>query len=222
MKTHIGKIGRLKSIIRDEVNQRIEDGQTGVEILSWLNGLSEVQRVLQEQFGGRPISKQNLSHWRNSGHVEWLQRQDRRLSLQSVTERAETLSEGALGRDLGQQFATILTAEIALLGMDLLRSETNAQRRWRRLCDLRRQLTRLRREDQQMEELAFQRDKQARVGQVKAGGFPGGRQEMNSAKNFVLANLPEAQPVAKAGVALGPRISSCRVQRSPTQSKQKI
>jgi hypothetical protein len=48
MKTHIGKIGRLKSIIRDEVNQRIEDGQTGVQILSWLNGLSEVQRVLQE------------------------------------------------------------------------------------------------------------------------------------------------------------------------------
>ena len=48
MKTHIGKIGRLKSIIRDELNQRIEDGQTGVEILSWLNGLSEVQRVLQE------------------------------------------------------------------------------------------------------------------------------------------------------------------------------
>jgi hypothetical protein len=151
--------------------------------------------------------------------VEWLQRQDRRLSLQGVMERAETLSEGALGRDLGQQFAKILTAEIALLGMDLLRSETNAQRRWRRLCDLRRQLTRLRREDQQMEELAFQRDKQMRDGQIKAGVFPGRRQEMNSAKNLVLANLPEAQPVAKADVTLGPRTPSCGVQRSPTQSK---
>ena len=119
MKTHIGKIGRLKSEIREAVGRKLEDGERGVEILSWLNGLPEVQRVLQEQFGGRPISKQNLSHWRDSGHVEWLQRQDRRLSLQSVTERAETLSEGAPGRDLGQQFAKILTAEIALLGVGL-------------------------------------------------------------------------------------------------------
>jgi hypothetical protein len=219
MTTHIGKIGRLKSEIREAVGRKLEDGERGVEILSWLNGLPEVQRVLQEQFGGRPISKQNLSHWRDSGHVEWLQRQDRRLSLQGVAERAEAMSEGTSGRDLGQQFAKVLTAEIALLGMDLLRSETNAQKRWRRLCDLRRQLTRLRREDQQMEELAFQRDKQARDGRVKARAFLRGRQEMNSAKNFTLANLLQPQPVAKTDVERGPRTPSCGVQRSPTQSK---
>src|SRR5580692_803604 len=99
MKTHIGKIGRLKSEIREALGRRLEDGERGVEILGWLNGLPDVQRVLKEQFEGRPISKQNLSAWRNDGHVEWLQRHEKRQVLQGVAETAERLNEATGGRD---------------------------------------------------------------------------------------------------------------------------
>ena len=226
MTTHIGKIGRLKSEIREALSRRLEDGERGVEILNWLNGLPDVRRVLKEQFGGRPISKQNLSQWRNSGHVEWLQRQDHRQTLQGVAERAEALNDGAGGRDLGDQFAKLLMAEIALLGMDLLRSETDAQRRWRRVCDLRRQLTRLRREDQQVQELAFQREKQARDERIiMERAFVRGL-EAAAGKPLRLGSplteFPQPQSVAKPGIEGERRSMSCGVQASPTQSKQKI
>ena len=34
-----GKIARLPRAIRDELNRRMDDGQTGKELLPWLNGL---------------------------------------------------------------------------------------------------------------------------------------------------------------------------------------
>jgi hypothetical protein len=240
MKTHIGKIGRLPSKIRDAVGQRLEDGQRGVEILSWLNGLPDVQRVLREQFGGRPISKQNLSAWRNDGHVAWLARHDKRQVRQGVTETAEGLHEAAGGRDLVNDIAQILMLEIGQQGLDLVRSETNAERRWRRLCDLRRQLTRLRREDQQLEELAFQREKQAREERIMERAFVR-RPELAAGKGLrvcesakrderiqrigqgsPMVNLPQPQVVAKPGVEREQRSASFGVQASPTQSKQKI
>ncbi len=38
-----GNIARLPRAIRDELNRRVDDGQTGKEILPWLNGLPEVK-----------------------------------------------------------------------------------------------------------------------------------------------------------------------------------
>jgi hypothetical protein len=240
MKTHIGKIGRLTSEIREAVSRRLEDGQRGVEILGWLNGLPEVQRVLKEQFAGRPISKQNLSAWRNDGHVEWLQRHEKRQVLQGVAETAEGLNEAAGGRDLVNDIGQVLMLEIAQMGLDLVRSEPNAERRWRRLCDLRRQLTRLRREDQQVEELAFQRKKQAREEQIRERAFlrrpePAtgqGLRVCESAKRderiqrigqgSPSANPPLPQAVAKPVVEREPRSASFGVQASQGQSKQKI
>lgn len=41
-----GKIARFPIAVREELNTRMRDGQTGLEILPWLNALSEVQTVL--------------------------------------------------------------------------------------------------------------------------------------------------------------------------------
>jgi hypothetical protein len=59
-----GKIGRLPKTIREELNQRLEQGGQGSELLSWLNSQPEVQGMMATFFGGRPVSKQSLSQWR--------------------------------------------------------------------------------------------------------------------------------------------------------------
>jgi len=50
------KIGRLPFAIRNELNERIRDGETGPDILAWLNGLKETRRILRTmkaEEGGR-------------------------------------------------------------------------------------------------------------------------------------------------------------------------
>ena len=44
---HRGKIARLPHGVREEVNLRLVNGETSTTILPWLNGLPEVQVVLQ-------------------------------------------------------------------------------------------------------------------------------------------------------------------------------
>jgi hypothetical protein len=70
--TRNGKIARLPCEVRELLNQRLRDGVGGLAVLDWLNGLPEVQEIIQEDFGGVPISKQNLSEWRAGGYREWL------------------------------------------------------------------------------------------------------------------------------------------------------
>ena len=69
---HIGKIARLPAAVRAQINTRLHDGAQGKPIVQWLNSLPEVQKVLAEQFGGRPINEPNLSAWRQGGYQEWL------------------------------------------------------------------------------------------------------------------------------------------------------
>jgi hypothetical protein len=64
--TRVGKIGRLSKFIRNELGRRIEDGEPGKELVKWLNEQKRVQEMLKEQFGGRPITEQNLSEWKQT------------------------------------------------------------------------------------------------------------------------------------------------------------
>ena len=66
-----GKIARLPTPIREEVNNRVNDQQTATSIADWLNTLPEVQAILDNEFDGRPISPQNLSDWKNGGFRDW-------------------------------------------------------------------------------------------------------------------------------------------------------
>jgi len=70
----IGKIARLNSDIRTQLNTRLADGADGNQILPWLNSLPPVRETLARCFGARPITKQNLSNWRRGGYQDWLAR----------------------------------------------------------------------------------------------------------------------------------------------------
>ncbi len=84
MTTRNGKIARLPKRIRDDLNDRLEDGAPGKQLVEWLNGLPEVQEVLQLRFGGRSISEQNLSEWKQGGYQEWLKLQESRYLVQHL------------------------------------------------------------------------------------------------------------------------------------------
>ncbi|HEX5218423.1 MAG TPA: hypothetical protein VFZ59_02560 [Verrucomicrobiae bacterium] len=72
--TRNGKITRLPPEIRAQLNRRLHDGESGVRLVEWLNGVEQVRQVLTEDFGGREISEQNLSEWKQGGYQDSLDR----------------------------------------------------------------------------------------------------------------------------------------------------
>ena len=65
--TRTGKIARLPRYLRDNLNQRLHDGESGKKLTAWLNSSQAVQDILDDYFNGVPISEQNLSEWRQGG-----------------------------------------------------------------------------------------------------------------------------------------------------------
>lgn len=90
-----GKIDTLPAAIRDALNQRLEDGQTGSVILPWINGLAEVKAHLKINFRGAEITDQNLSNWRNGGFKKWQQRREQTQRSKELVEYARGLGEGS-------------------------------------------------------------------------------------------------------------------------------
>ena len=83
-----GKIGRLPAHLREQLNQRLADGETGETLLEWLNALPTVQAMLHRQFDGHPIRQQNLSNWHLGGYQHWLQQQERRQLIRQLAHDA--------------------------------------------------------------------------------------------------------------------------------------
>jgi hypothetical protein len=117
MNTRNGKIARLPREIREELNQRLERSEPGSQLLAWLNALEEVREVLKDEFDGVPISKQNLSEWRQGGFEEWLARQDLWAKVLKVKDFAGDLGED---RDnvVADDVATVMAAHYAALISD--------------------------------------------------------------------------------------------------------
>ena len=112
-----GKVAQLPFELREQLNTRLENGEEAKPLLEWLNGLPEVKGLLAEQFGGAPLTKQNLSEWRQGGFREWLVRRQLAGQAEDLTECAseiEAQSEGLLVDHL----ATVVTARYAGLLAD--------------------------------------------------------------------------------------------------------
>ena len=111
--TRNGKIARLPRELRDQLNRRFDNGETGVRLAEWLNGLPEVQKVLQADFGGRRISEQNLSEWKSGGYRDWLTRQEALSQARDLAADSNELAEATEGR-LTDHLATVLAARYAV------------------------------------------------------------------------------------------------------------
>jgi hypothetical protein len=97
------KIASLPEKIREEICRRLFDGERGPQILPWLNGLPEVQKVLKLDYEGLSVSDNNLSVWRKTGYQDWLRRRDRiertrelaRYAAQQSKADGATIADGA-------------------------------------------------------------------------------------------------------------------------------
>jgi hypothetical protein len=86
-----GKIARLPHAIRQQLNLQTQDGVPETKLVEWLNSLPEAQCVLDEQFGGRPITERNLSEWKQRGFQEWLRLQETQEWLDQMREEGADL-----------------------------------------------------------------------------------------------------------------------------------
>lgn len=105
------KIAALPADIREQINQRLFNGETARKILPWLNSLEIVRKICAEDFEGIHISDMNLSAWRHSGYDKWLKRQQKlertkelagyaakhsRANGGSIAEGAQSIASGQL------------------------------------------------------------------------------------------------------------------------------
>jgi hypothetical protein len=112
MNTRNGKIARLPREVRQELNQRLEQSEPSPQLLAWLNALPEVKKVLRDDFDGVPISKQNLSQWRQGGFEEWLAREELWAGVRDMAEFTTEINADREGV-LADGVATVLAARFA-------------------------------------------------------------------------------------------------------------
>ena len=110
-----GKIAKLPASLRDELNLRMENGGDGAALLQWLNSLPEVQETLQADFGGVPVSRQNLHQWRHGGFREWQIREDFTAHACQLSQNARDMEEVVDPPELPADLVLALAARYAAL-----------------------------------------------------------------------------------------------------------
>ena len=102
-KTHNGKIGRLPKPIRDALNRRLDNSEPAPPLLAWLDGLPEVQAVLNQQFDGKPINEEE--------HQIRKQTEQRRRARKPLFARlqADDLAQALGGTEEARKFANDFT-----------------------------------------------------------------------------------------------------------------
>ena len=129
--TRTGKIARLPHAIREQLNQRLRDGELGKTVAPWLNSLPEVQAVLAADFAGQPISPQNLSEWRRGGYKDWSLQQEALAMIQTISADTDAL-KAATPDPLTDKLALWLVARYAVAAKSL--KGTGDWHRLRELC----------------------------------------------------------------------------------------
>jgi hypothetical protein len=115
MNARNGKIARLPRSVRNELNERLERSEESPQLLDWLNALPEARKIVQNDFAGVPISKQNLSEWRQGGFEEWLARRNLCEDARDLTELAEKMDDEASQMVLADDVAQVLAARFGSL-----------------------------------------------------------------------------------------------------------
>src|SRR5215469_16739949 len=106
--TRRGKIARLPRHIRDELNQRLDNGEPGVALIDWLNNIPEVKDVLETHFDSQPVSASNLTEWKQGGFHDWQAHQEARVYVQDSNCDAAELAK-PLAATLLDQYAVALS-----------------------------------------------------------------------------------------------------------------
>jgi len=158
-RTRIGKIARLPKEVREQLNRRLQDGEPGETLLDWLNALPKVQKILAAQFGGRPISKQNLSEWKQGGYRDWERAEEDRLRVERITKQAAQLGASEEESPLSERLAAVLLVELAGTFEELKDESPPLSERWQCLRQMLREVAQVRREDNRAARLRIEKER---------------------------------------------------------------
>ncbi len=227
LRTRNGKIARLPLETREQLNRRLDDGEQGKPLVEWLNSLPEVEAVVKAAFGGRAVSEQNLSEWRQGGYRDWQRQQERRELVRQWTEDAKDLEGTAGGVPFNSALSTILLAELAQAVRDVLEETTDAGIRLERLQDVARRFAQLRREESNAERVQIARERwdqeHAKAERLKRAAGPFMPLQALFIQQCYLAMFSRAGEASRAAaVGLGEAMldpeRSCAAGETPTQS----
>jgi hypothetical protein len=158
MNTRVGKIARLPQAIREVLNRRLADGERAKDLLLWLNGLPEVQKIMTAQFGGIAVSVANLSEWKRCGHVDWLRHQDFRAEVRCITEQGRDLTIDEGPHDFSENMVFLITAEL-VMRIRALAEISDPGERWLTFRQIARELSRVRQDDHRFRQNELRRNK---------------------------------------------------------------
>ena len=152
------KIAHFPRAIREELNRRLDRSEKTKPILQWLNSLPEVKAVLDKDFAGEPVKKQNLTSWRKTAFRNW-----------QLAQTALDFTENSLPDDLDQSVLEKMSAKLirclqiryAAVAGSLPAVQDNPEVELRRLGDLCNNLTALRRGDLAAERLSVEQQRLA-------------------------------------------------------------
>jgi hypothetical protein len=132
--TRKGKIARMPDKIRQEINQRLLNGEEGKSIIQWMNELPEVKQILGEHFDGEPVSGSNLTEWKQGGYLEWKQQKNINESLERMFGGSRDMVQ-AVKAGMADQMALMLAAHIMmdLRQLPYVGNSDEKGRRWREL-----------------------------------------------------------------------------------------
>ena len=154
-----GKIARLPSATREELNGRIEDGEAARPLLAWLNSRPEVEEVLGEHFAGRPITEQNLSEWRQGGFLAWQRRLEGRELARDVIHEAEELEDEVGETPLTDRLTEMMALSLARLLREAMGDGEKSPRRLATVLGIAREFNQLRRGDHAMQRLRMEQER---------------------------------------------------------------
>jgi hypothetical protein len=114
MATRNGKVANLPNDIREQLNLRLLEGETGRELAAWLNALPEVQSILGSQFNGSAISEVNLTHWRQGGYLQWFTERECFDSARALADGDSTFAETGLSAERLLNMLTLRYGQLLL------------------------------------------------------------------------------------------------------------
>jgi len=98
-----GKIARLPHAVREELNLRLQDGESGKGLVAWLNGLPEAKAALRREFGGCAINEQNLSDWKQGGFRDWVAKREAEELMDDTLAECRGLKKDGRNRTRGSR-----------------------------------------------------------------------------------------------------------------------
>jgi len=154
----LGKIARLPSEVREQLNVRLHNGELGTQLVEWLNSLPEVQAILAAQFDGRPINEQNLTEWKQGGYEDWLRHQEDCSRARMLTEQAHELEKEAGEVRLEDRLAAPMAMALARLLREADESSGGMEKQ-KMVFGVSRELAQLRRGSHNAERVRLERER---------------------------------------------------------------